>query len=218
MKRGFNLIKLPPDKNLGEAVSSHPDTVMFYSDNEIITTAEYCDEAAYIFSDLREILPDIKISFTADRRSSVYPKDCVMNALVVSNKIFCKRESVSEAIIDFAKRHRYEIINVNQGYPACSTLSFGNNAITADRGMAKTLSEAGVDVLLIEEGHIALPPHKYGFIGGAAGVHNNTVYFFGDLGSHPDEKLIAERICGAGFEVVSLSDEPLADFGGFIAL
>ena len=215
--KGFNLIKLPKDKDLGEAVCSHPDTVMFCYDNEIITTADYCDMAAYIFSDLREFLPEIKITFTADKRSNRYPQDCIMNALVIGKKIFCKTDSVSDAIIDFAKRRGYEIIHVNQGYPACTTLAFGNNAITADRGMAKILSAEGINVSLIRDGHILLPPHKYGFIGGAAGVYKDKVYFFGDLRYHPDGEFIACIIRKAGFEVVCLCDEPLSDFGGFIA-
>ena len=218
MKMGFNPIKLPRDPSLGDAVCSHPDTVVFYNSKEMITTADYCDVAPYLFSDIREYAPDIKIHFTSDVRSSVYPQDCIMNALVIGDKLFCKTDSVSEAILDLAKRNNYKIINVNQGYPACSTLVFGNTAITADRGMAKTLSDEDIDVLLIQEGHIALPPHKYGFIGGSAGVYDNKVLFFGDLLLHPDGEAILNKINGAGYEAVCLSDEPLADFGGFILL
>ena len=218
MKMGFNLIKLPKDPSLGDAVCSHPDTVVFYNNKEMITTADYCDVAPYVFSDIREYVPDIKIHFTSDTRRSVYPHDCIMNALVIGDRLFCKTDSVSEAILSLAKRNNYKIINVNQGYPACSTLAFGNTAITADRGMAKTLSDEDIDVLLIQEGHIALPPHKYGFIGGSAGVYDNKVLFFGDLLLHPDGEAIRSRINKAGYEVVCLSDEPLADFGSFIIL
>ena len=178
---GFHIIKLPADNDLGEAVRSHPDTVMFCCDGEIITTADYCDKASYIFSDIREFSPEVKIHFTSDRRGKTYPQDCIMNALVIGNKIFCKNDSVSTSIIDFATRRKYKIINVKQGYPACSTLAFGNNAITADSGMAKILCDEGINVTLIKEGHISLPPHKYGFIGGAAGVYGNVVYFFGNI-------------------------------------
>lgn len=216
--KGFNLIKLPADCDLGEAVSSHPDTVMFFSGNRIITTADYCDKAAYIFADIREFAPNVKITFTSDKRCSLYPKDCIMNALVIGDRIFCKKDNVSKAILDYAKSEGYKIIGVNQGYPACSTLAFGNNAITADRGMAKTLSDEGIDVLLINEGHISLPPYSYGFIGGAGGVYNNVVYFFGNLDLHPDASAIGEFIRSKGFSYFSLSDEPLSDFGGFFAL
>lgn len=215
---GFYLIKLPADSTLGEAVRSHPDTVMFYSDGEIITTAEYCDDAAYIFSDIREYAPNVKISFTDDRRSDKYPHDCVMNALVIGNKIFCKTDTASASIKDFATRHGYTVIHTNQGYPSCSVLAFGNSAITADAGLASVLKNNGVKVTLINQGGISLPPHEYGFIGGASGVVDNKIYFFGNLDSHPDVKAIREAILSEGYLPVSLSDEELSDFGGIIAL
>ena len=217
-KEGFYLIKLPPDPNLGEAVRSHPDTVLFYCDEEIITTAEYCDVAAYIFSDVREFAPNVRIGFTDDRRSDRYPYDCVLNSLVIGNKIFCKADTVSEGIKDFATRHGYEIIHTKQGYPACSVLAFGDSAITADRGLAATLENNGIKVTLINEGGISLPPHSYGFIGGASGVVGNKVYFFGNIDLHPDAEIIREAITSEGYIPVSLSDEELSDFGGIIAI
>ena len=175
---GLHVIKLPPDRSLGEAVASHPDTLLFYHNKRIITTAEYCDEAAYIFSDVREMCPDVKISFTSDVRGKKYPEDCSMNCLVISDKIFCNTEYVSDAIKDYAKGTGLKMVHTNQGYAACTVLAFGNKAITADRGMAKILEENGTEVLLISPGHIALPPYEYGFIGGASLVYNNIVWVY----------------------------------------
>ena len=218
MKEGFYIIKLPADPDLGDAVSSHPDTVLFYADGEIITTADYCDRAAYIFSDIREFCPDVKIHFTCDRRAAIYPDDCIMNALVIGNRIFCKADSISRAIIDFAKSRGYEIIHTSQGYPACMTLVFGECAITADQGLASLLENNGVSVTLIAHGHISLPPYQYGFIGGASGVVGSKVYFFGDISKHPDCDRICDAIRSAGYTPISLSDEDLTDFGGIISL
>ena len=125
---------------------------------------------------------------------------------------------MSSKIKEMADRLGYEICHTNQGYPACSVLAFGNNAITADRGLARVLEQKGIDVTLIESGGISLPPHEYGFIGGASGVVGKRVYFFGNILSHPNGQLIVSRISEAGFTPVSLSDEPLGDFGGIIAL
>lgn len=218
LKEGYSLLKLPPDPNLDAAVSSHPDTVVFYSDGELITTADYCDAAPYFFSDLRDFCPEVRISFTADKRQAKYPGDCQMNALLIGKKLFCKRDSLSDGIISLAKKKGCEICPVNQGYPACTVLAFGNRAITADRGMARALRENGIDVTLIAEGHILLPPYEYGFIGGACGVCEKKVYFFGDLMSHPDGERIREAILSEGFTPISLSDEPLRDLGGIIFL
>lgn len=217
-KEGFSLIKLPADPSLNEAVASHPDTVLFYSDGEIITTADYCDAAAYIFSDIRELRPEVKISFTADARGDIYPRDCIMNALVIGDRIFCKTDTVSDAIKDFATRRGYRLIHTNQGYPACSVLTFGESAITADRGLAEVMMQNGVRVTLIGAGSISLPPYEYGFIGGASGVINNKVYFFGDITSHPDSEKICQAIRSEGYIPCSLSSGELRDVGGFIAL
>ena len=217
-KLGFLLIKLPQDPHLGSAVASHPDTVLFYADGEIITTAEYCDSASYVFSDIREYRPQVKISFTDDRRSKSYPHDCIMNALVIGKKIFCKSDSISDRIKEFANERGYEIIHTNQGYPACTVLSFGNSAITADRGIASLLSEHGIKVTLINQGGISLPPYEYGFIGGASGVVDNKVYFFGDINSHPDRETICKAIKDEGYIPISLSGDGLTDVGGFVAL
>lgn len=218
LKEGYTLLKLPPDRSLGEAVCSHPDTVMFYLDGELITTADYCDCAPYIFSDIRELCPNIKIHFTADGRRTEYPWDCIMNALTVGNRIFCKSDTVSAVILDLAKRGGYEICHTKQGYPACSALAFGNTLITADRGLGGRAAEKGISVTLISQGGISLPPHEYGFIGGASGVVGRKIYFFGDIMSHPDGELICRVIKEAGYIPISLSDEPLSDLGGIIAL
>ena len=217
-KLGVRPIRLPSDPCLGEAIKSHPDTLMFHHGRNIITTADYCDAAAYIFSDIRELTDDVKISFTADMRGSKYPSDCLMNALVINDKIFCNKSHISNAIINYAENNGLKIIHTNQGYPACTTLAFGNSAITSDRGMAKAMQNEGIKVLLITEGHIALPPHEYGFIGGASVVIGNKVCFYGDISRHPDADAIVGFIKNNGYEPISLSDDPLVDLGGGIVL
>lgn len=216
--RGFFVMKLPHDGNLGEAVSSHPDTLLFYHGKQIITTADYCDCASYIFSDLREAIPDLKIKFTADTREAKYPHDCVMNALVIGDMLFCKSDSISNAILDYANECGLRIIHTRQGYPACSVLAFGNNAITADRGMADLLKKNGVNTLLIRQGYISLPPHEYGFIGGASFVYDDKICFFGDVERHPDGASIISFVTENGYIPISLSSEDLVDFGGGVVL
>lgn len=218
LKEGFSLIKLPPDPCLGAAISSHPDTVLFYADGEIITTADYCDAAAYVFSDIREMRPDIKIHLTSDIRTDKYPYDCITNALKIGNQLYCKGDTVSNAVKELAKRKGYEIIHTTQGYPACSVLAFGTSAITADRGLAFAMAKNGVKVTLIDQGGISLPPYEYGFIGGASGVVGDKIYFFGDLDSHPSAGIIRKAILEEGYTPVSLSGEGLSDLGGIVLL
>ena len=215
MKRHFHVIKMPSFENLGEAVASHPDMLLFADGDTLITSAEYLERYPYIFSDIRE-RASISMTFTSDTQKKEYPGDAIFNALVCSGRIFLKEDTVSDAVKEYAKRAGLSPVSVKQGYPACTSLAFGNSAITADRGMAKVLRDEGINVTLILDGDISLPPYEYGFIGGCAGVLGNTVYFLGDLSSHRDHIKIEEALRSEGFDFVSLSDEPLRDLGRII--
>jgi hypothetical protein len=81
---------------------------------------------------------------------------------------------------------------------------------------ARALAAAGIRVLKIREGGISLPPYAHGFIGGASGCFGGTVYFYGDLHTHPDGAAMEDFIGAAGFFAKSLSKEPLIDLGGML--
>lgn len=217
LMRGFQIIKMPPSKRLGAAVKSHPDMLTFNYGREIVTSADFCDEAAYVFSDIRELCPGVRITFTDECFDREYPRDAIFNALVVGNKLFCREQSVSRAVLELARERGLEIVNVRQGYPACTVLKLSDEVcVTADEGMARALKEKGVTAYVIENGDITLEPHEYGFIGGAAGVYGGVAYFLGDLDSHRSAKVIKEACMAAKVTPVSLSDEPLVDLGRII--
>ena len=213
---GFTVIKAPPSRKLSTPVSSHPDMLMFYHGGDIISSAEYCEGASFVFSDIREYCDSVSFTFTSDVFSEKYPYDAIFNALVIKDKIFIKTDTVSQAILEYAGKENLKIVPVKQGYPACTTLAFGSSAITSDRGMKEALTSEGIEVTLIENGAISLPPYEYGFIGGCAGVYKNTVYFLGNIELHPDSEKIKTAIENAGYTVRSLSSEPLADLGRII--
>ena len=217
MLRGFTVIKTPPSRKLGAAVASHPDMLMLKCGDEIITSADYCDEAAYVFSDVREYCPGVRISFTDDVFEPEYPRDAIFNALVCKDEIFCRRASVSQAVLSLAEERGLKINDVKQGYPACTVLALSDEVcVTADEGMARALISSGISVYMIENGDISLPPYEYGFIGGAAGVYGGVAYFLGNLDSHRSADVIKAACREARVVPVSLSDEPLADLGRII--
>lgn len=219
MLRGYNVLRLPPLGALPEATASHPDTLLFHHGDRIITTADYCDAAAYLLSDLREYLPDISIDFVAESHGGKYPHDCILNAAVIGNRIFCRRESIAEGVVRYAESAGMETVGVKQGYAGCATLVLdGGHVITADAGLAKVYREYGIDVLEIGCGGISLPPYEYGFIGGAAGVDGECVYFIGDPMTHPDGERITEYIESIGMRAVALSGGMLTDLGGLVFL
>ena len=216
---GFRVITLPPYSRLSSAVASHPDMLIHRIGDEYISYAEYCEEVSYVFSDISPVLTKAgaRLSFTADGVSAKYPNDCRLNALRMGNKLFCRAESASDYLLKTASSAGLDIVNTNQGYPACTVLKLTeNDAVTADRGMAKILEENGIRVTLIDNGGIALPPHEYGFIGGAGGVFDGKLYFFGNPALHPCADIILRAIEAASLTVVSLADTPLVDLGGIL--
>ena len=81
----------------------------------------------------------------------------------------------------------------------------------------KTLLAGGVDdVLLIAPGHIALPGHETGFIGGCAGTVGDAVVFSGDLSAHPDRAAIERFIAAHGLKTAYPAGRPLTDIGSLI--
>lgn len=215
LKRGFRVIKMPGSDRLSPPVSAHPDILLFYHNNNIITSAEYCEKFPYVFSYIREF-SEASITFTSDIQEPKYPNDAIFNALAIGDCIFLKEDTVSDSIKTYAKKNGLRIISVKQGYPACTALAFGCSAITADEGMKRALTQAGFCVTLISNGDISLPPYEYGFIGGTAGISGKTVYFLGDVLLHRDGQKIVDAIHNEGYSYVSLSDEPLADLGRII--
>lgn len=210
---GARIIKLPPSDKIPVPMASHPDMLLFLHENEIIAGAEYCERYPYIFTDIREYSSSPRISFTEDEPCGEYPHDAVFNALTIGKLMFIKADTASRAIISYAERMGLTVIPTKQGYPACTVLAFGNSAITADVGMARLLEKNGINTTLIENGDVSLPPYEYGFIGGAAGVYKNKIYFLGDINSHRNAKEICEAVRAGGFEPISLSNEPLSDLG-----
>lgn len=218
--RGFTVIKLPRDERLGAAVASHTDMLLFRDGNTVIASKEYINANENIKSALLSAFPSLDLRLSDEALSKKYPSDAIFNAKIVGKKLYAKSDSVSKEIVRYAKEKGYGTISLNQGYPACTTLFADDGfAITADEGMRRALTLSGIEVLFIENSEkIKLPPYKYGFIGGTAGVFKNTVYFIGNLDAHPNAKEIKKALTKRGFLSVSLDEsaDSLFDLGGII--
>ena len=216
---GYYIIKLPASSSLPEAIAAHPDSLIFRLGDTFVTTCDYAEEAAYVFSDIREFCHSSRIVFIDEALGKSYPEDARLNAVSVGSFLIANKKTVAREILEISEKLGFCTQNVNQGYPNCSILKLNDkNIITADEGIARKLQSLGVNVLLIEPGHISLPPYAYGFIGGASGVDGNKVYFLGDYKLHPDGERMEKFIRDAGFTPVALSDKPLVDLGGLMFL
>ena len=148
---------------------------------------------------------------------SEYPRNAAFCAVSLDRYFIHNMKITSPRLKAAAEMAGLEPVHVNQGYAKCScAVVDGRSIITSDMGVWKAIEKLGdVDVLLISPGHIALPGHEYGFIGGACGNVGDELVFCGDITAHPDFERIREFAKARG---VSLKwfDFPLTDIGTII--
>ena len=210
-ERGFTVIPLPPHASIPSPVASQTDMLVFRDGKTLIVPRDYLECNPQIREKLRSFKGYTLIE-SEETCGDKYPADAKFNAAVIGKRLLSKRDTVAKDILSHAEERDLELIHTKQGYPACTVLALDSeHAITADGGIARLLSEAGVNVLRIRDSEaIKLPPYRFGFIGGSAGVFEKTVYFVGNAASHPDYDNILAFINGIGFEAVSLA--PTLDF------
>ncbi len=213
ISHGFDLILIPPADYLSEAVASHSDMLFFIGFDRLFCHEIYYKAHKELLDSISK-LSSLELSISTESVGEKYPYDVLFNACLIGKRLICNKKTVSKLIIDAAISADCEIIDVPQGYTKCSICPVGVNAlITADKAIAKASREHGIDVLLISEGHVSLPPYEYGFIGGASGLYKGKVYFCGSLDTHPDGEKIKKFCTENGAEIIELSNGILQDVG-----
>lgn len=205
---GYAVIRLPSFWGLPAPVSGHPDLLCArLDDGSLLITEEYYLAERSFFDGL-----GIAITRTEEKLRPVYPRDVLFDALTAGGRVYGKEGCVSRLLL----RGCREFVPVRQGYARCSAAMLSEEcAVTADHGLASALSARGIEVLTVRPGHILLDGYDTGFIGGAGGRLGKGLYvFFGDLSGHPDGEAIRAFAAEHKINAVSLSDEPLRDYGG----
>ena len=212
--RGFELVKLPSFSLLQKPVSAHPDMLFFTAKGRLVCHRDYFSAAE------REILQianasGLSIFLSDEDMGAEYPEDVLFNAAAIGDKLICRRDTVSNPVAELYPEDK--IINVRQGYAKCSVCAVNDNAIiTADPSIARAAEKNGIDVLPISRGGVRLNGYDCGFIGGASGCDGENVYFCGNIDLHPDGEKIRAFCERQGRKAISLSDDPLYDYGTLI--
>ena len=212
-KLGFEVILLPPLPLLPAPVASHPDMLIFQADKRLLTHREYYKLARRQLETICSTAC-LELTFIDEAVGDTYPHDVLFNAATVGNKLICSVNAVSAQIKEYCAHQSKKMINVKQGYTKCSVCIVSDNAIiTADRGIASAAKSAGIDVLTISPGHVSLKGYDTGFIGGASGGCGGTVFFCGNISTHPDHAAICDFCASNSKKIVCLGDTPLTDVG-----
>ena len=163
----------------------HADMQCIALDNNVVFVLSQCKSLANTLENL-----GFDVRLTSKKASGKYPDNIILNAKVVGKHLIGKIASLDKNLVEYCINNGYELIDVNQGYSACSCLKVNENAIiTADNSIYKALIKTDIDVLKISSGNIRLIDSKReeeGFIGGASVNLGDSILFFGDIRKHPD--------------------------------
>lgn len=212
-KFGHRTLRLPPHPILPSPVSSHPDMLLFFAPDRIFCTKSYYKIAE---QELKKITLayDAPIHFIDAEYGNEYPYDVLLNALPMGKHLFCNTKTVAQELLKIG----FTSCHVNQGYTKCSALPLrGDALITSDASIAQRATEAGIDALKIQAGHISLSGYDYGFIGGCASFapreNSDTVFFCGDVSQHPDYNQMNNFFQSKCLDIANLSNFGLCDVG-----
>ena len=146
-----------------------------------------------------------------------YPGDVIYNGFSTGKYFIHDLRYTSRDLLEEVNKLGLITVNVKQGYSGCSIVPVNEDSIiTYDRGITEACGKAGMDVLIVEPGHVSLPGFDTGFIGGASGKVGDKIIFNGDLSAHPDHMRITDFIESKGLEPVFFASYPLRDIGSIV--
>lgn len=202
-------VRIPPLASLPAPVCTHPDMQMALLGGKLIICRENIA--------LAEILRSRHIPYIAERRAAgaAYPNDVLLNCFSLGDLFFCSKYT-SETALATALSAGLVPVMTRQGYAKCSCLCLYDSVITADRAIVCACAKHGAQYLHIGAGSIGIREYDYGFIGGASGVIDDTVFFFGDISTHPDGARIKEYIYSKNMNIICTEEGGLFDYGGIV--
>ncbi len=217
-QKGFRTFLLNRDPQLPLPVSSHADMLLFCADDKFFITEAYASSSPRLGAILEEYGYEIILSNSVP--DNFYPKDILFNMALIGNNVIGNIPFCDSSATDHLSKNGYKLCSVKQGYAKCSTAIIGDKAIiTADKNIKETAHGLGIDVLMINNSEaIKLDGYDYGFIGGACGYYDGTLYFCGDIALHPAYPEISAFCKKHSTLLCSLSNEQLYDVGSILFL
>ena len=211
-KLNYDVIKIPKDNNLYEAINGHTDIQLnILNKNTLIINKN-------INLSFKELLKTKNINFieSDSTLSSKYPSNISLNAYITDNYLVHNLKFTDKKILDYCKNKK--TINVNQGYTKCSILPLREKVIiTNDTGIYNTLKNENFDILLLPFGDIELSGFNYGFIGGVGGmISNDSMAFFGSLDNYAFGNEVKKFLYKYDIKPIYLSNTKLIDRGSLL--
>lgn len=211
---GLDVVFAASNPSVDKRIADHPDISYFFDGDNTLFLASECAHQADSFIDA-----GINTVVIDDKHGNEYPDDVKLNCVTVGNNFICNKNTVSALILDHMTKNGYNIIHVNQGYTKCSVIPVTDNAIiTDDLSISEKCNKAGIDVLFVSKGDVALQGFEYGFIGGTAGrVGEKLLVFNGDITAHSDFASVCEFLNKHNVKYI-FTENKLTDIGSILPI
>ncbi|MDK2902769.1 MAG: hypothetical protein PWQ93_688 [Clostridiales bacterium] len=215
-QKGIRIIKTQPLPQLLPAIAYHPDMMLYPIQGDTVVVAP--NISPDVVAQLKD--EDFNILYGKAALCGNYPKDIAYNIARIGNNAMHNFKYTDSMTHELLQQQKLKFIDVKQGYTKCSVLVVDPNSIvTEDIGIAKVAAKNGINVLLIERGHVSLPGMNYGFIGGSGGLISKSVMAFaGDVSTHPDYNKIKNFLNEREIEIYNLDNGYIWDLGSLIPL
>ncbi|WP_370829995.1 DUF6873 family GME fold protein [Clostridium sp.] len=211
-KLNYDVIKIPKDNNLYEAINGHTDIQLNILNKHTLIVNKNINLS------FKQLLETKNINFIESDSvlSSKYPSNISLNAYITDNYLVHNLKFTDKKILDYCKNKKN--INVNQGYTKCSILPLREKAIiTNDAGIYNTLKSEDFDILLLPFGDIELSGFNYGFIGGVGGmISSDSMAFFGSLDNYTFGNEVKKFLYKYDIKPIYLSNTKLIDRGSLL--
>jgi len=146
-----------------------------------------------------------------------HPASVHYNAAVNDRYLVHRLEFTDPVILQNC--HTLKKIPVKQAYTRCNLLLLrDDHYITSDRGIHKNLQRSGLEGIFVSPEGILLPGFPNGFIGGALGLLDNTIFIIGSLAYFAEGGTVRKFLEDLQYKIVELYDGPLFDGGGILFL
>lgn len=208
------IVPVDPCSKLPEGIASHADLQILHLEGNSVLISSCSNEC-------REMLKAVGLEAESAKRDLLaeYPNDCGLNAVIIGKNVIINPNAADEKLMEYIHNNK-NIISVKQGYAKCSTLVVCEDAvITADKGIEKATTAAGIETLLIHEGGIYLKGYDTGFIGGCGGMVESKIFgSSGNMKQLKDFDNIKDFLRNRNIYIENLGGKELRDIGGILPL
>jgi len=210
----LRVILCPPNPVVDGRLSGHVDLSVLHLGGRDMLVSRHVAKDPFLY-ELEEMGMEPRLCDSPT--GSKYPQDAAMCAAFVGKHVLHDPRISCPELLEAAGER---FVPVRQGYAKCTLCPVSESAaVTSDGGIAPAARRAGLDILLISQGHIVLDGFDYGFIGGSSfRVSDKLLAFTGRFDSHPQERQILDFLETQGMSPVYLTEGTVFDIGSAIPI